>query len=401
MTRILFVDDEQRVLDGLRRSLHAMRSEWQAEFSRGGAEALKALEESHFDVIVTDMRMPGIDGAALLQIVMEKYPQLLRVVLSGESESAALIRSVGVAHQYLSKPCSVEELTATVSRAASLRRFLEDEKLRAILSRIDTLPSVPPLYLEMVKLLNSPYTSLDQVGRVIAKDMAMCAKVLQLANSAFFGRRQTISNPAEAAGLLGFNMLKSLSLAVHIFKVDTAADVAGFRLDELWQHSLKVSLFAERIAQTLSPRDTELRYQAQVAGLLHDVGRLVMARKLAVNFKAARELSAAKGISQVEAEKEIFGTSHAELGAYVLALWGLPDAVVEAVAFHHSPEQMTGDCRRRPVAAVHAADRLSHATTAEEMEQCVTYLSGLCTDLSAAAWGALAQSLAGGSAMVA
>lgn len=398
MTRILFVDDDQRLLDGLRRSLHVARSEWEMQFVCGAADALKALGAAPFDVIVTDIRMPGIGGEDLLKQVMERYPDLLRIILSGESDSSVLVRSAGVAHQYLSKPCSADDLKATVNRAVSLRRFLQDQRLREILSRIDALPSAPPLYLEIVRLLDSPYTSLEQVGRVIARDMAMCAKVLQLANSAFFGHRQAISSPAEAAALLGFNMLKTLSLAVHIFKMDSAPQVAGYRLDELWQHSLKVSLFAERIAQSLAPGRQELSYQAQVAGLLHDVGRLVMARNVTDRFKTARDLSASQAIPLLDAEKEVFGVSHAELGAYILALWGLPEAVVQAVAFHHSPDQIAGCAARTPIAAVHAADTLANAQSKEEADENVRYLAALYPELPLAGWMQLAQSVGAGTA---
>lgn len=391
MTRILFVDDEQRVLDGLRRSVYALRTEWQADFACGSADALKILELRQFDVIVTDMRMPGTDGSALLQHVMERHPELLRIVLSGEAEASALIRSVGVAHQHLSKPCSIEELKSTINRTVSLRRLLQDPNLRAVLSQIDTLPSLPPLYLEMVRLLNSPYTSLEQIGAVIAKDMGMCVKVLQLANSAFFGRRKQVSSPADAAGILGFNMIRSLSLAAHIFRADTPTGTPGFRLDMLWQHSLEVSVLADRIAKLIVPRDIDFRQQAQTAGLLHDVGRLVMARKLPGGYKAVQELHSSKNIDLVDAEREVFGASHAELGAYILALWGLPDTVVEAVASHHSPEHCRGNDPRRPDAAVYSANALAHAHSDAEIQQAASAIADLLPELAAKALADLAH----------
>jgi putative nucleotidyltransferase with HDIG domain len=375
--------------------VYPLRAEWHAEFACGGAEALEMVELQPFDVIVTDVRMPVVDGPALLEIVMQKHPELLRIVLSDESDSDGLIRSVGVAHQHLSKPCSIEELKSTVNRTVSLRHILQDPNLRAVLSQIDALPSLPPLYLKMVKLLDSPYTSLDQIGAVIAKDMAMCAKVLQLANSAFFGRRQKISSPAEAAGLLGFNMIKGLSLAVHIFQADASTGAPGFRLEALWQHSLKVSLFAERIAQATAPADRELREQAQTAGLLHDIGRLVIARKLTSGYQAARELCSSKGIEPLDAEREVFGVTHAELGAYILALWGLPEAVVEAVAFHHSPEHCEGGGAKRAAAAVHAANVLAHTNSDAEVEQAASALAGLLPQLPTVALLELAHSING------
>jgi putative nucleotidyltransferase with HDIG domain len=393
MRRILFVDDELQLLDGLRRSIYPLRAEWQTEFACGASEALKLLALQPFDVIVSGVVMPGIDGPTLLETVTKHYPELLRIVLSAQSDFATQIRSAGVAHQYLSKPCSIEELKSAVNRTVSLRRVLQDPNLRAILSQIDALPSLPPLYLKMVKLLDSPNSSLDQIGAVIAKDMAMCAKVLQLANSAFFGRRQKISSPAAAAGLLGFDMVRSLSLAVHIFQADASTGAPGFRLEALWQHSLKVSLFAERIAQAIAPANNEFREQAQTAGLLHDVGRLVIARKLPKGYQAVRGLCASKGIEAIEAEREVFGATHAELGAYILALWGLPEAVVDAVAFHHSPERCQTGGAKRPAAVVYAANVLTHANSDAEVEQAASALAGLLPRLSPAALVALTHSL--------
>ncbi len=395
MTRILFVDDEQRLLDGLRRSLYSLRGEWHAEFACGAAEALKVVESRPFDVIVTDMRMPGIDGSALLQLVRDAHPQVLRIMLSGQSEDTALIRSVGVAHQYLSKPCSLEELKSTVNRTVSLRRFLQDPDIRAVVSQIDSLPSMPQVYLEVVELINSPYTSVDQLGAVIAKDMGMCAKVLQLANSAFFGHRQRISSPGEAAGTLGFNMIRSLSLAANLFRADDPVPLPGFRLDALWQHSLDVSILAHRIAKSIAPGDRNFHDEAQTAGLLHDVGTLVIARKLPSGYLAVRELCSSKRIEVVDAEIEIFGASHAALGAYMLALWGLPDGVVEAVASHHSAERVAergqGSGAKCPDAAVYCADVLAHAKSEEEIERAASALAGLLRQLTASALADLAH----------
>jgi DNA-binding NtrC family response regulator len=114
LTRILFVDDEQRVLDGLRRMLRTMRAEWEMEFACDGLSALETLDKQAFDVIVTDMRMPEMDGSVLLSEVLAKHPALLRVALSGQSDMESKVCASGLVHSYLSKPCPMAELTGTV-----------------------------------------------------------------------------------------------------------------------------------------------------------------------------------------------------------------------------------------------------------------------------------------------
>src|SRR5690606_34045961 len=124
--RILFVDDEPHVLDGLRDLLHKRLREWEMSFALGGQEALTLLETRPFDVVISDMRMPGIDGVTLLRLVKERYPAIARIVLSGQAERDAVVNALPVAHQFLSKPCDVEVLYAVVERACGLQGLLQD-----------------------------------------------------------------------------------------------------------------------------------------------------------------------------------------------------------------------------------------------------------------------------------
>lgn len=145
--RILFVDDEPLLLSGLQRLLRPLRKEWNAACAAGGEEALVMLAQERFDVIVTDMRMPGMDGAELLNEVMRLYPDMLRLVLSGQSDLESVVKSAGVTHQYLSKPCSIEVMRDAVNRAVALHQLLANSALKQLLSRLHSIPSVPPLYL--------------------------------------------------------------------------------------------------------------------------------------------------------------------------------------------------------------------------------------------------------------
>lgn len=354
--RILFVDDETKVLGGLRRMLHPLRSEWEMEFATSGQEALTILAKAAFDVLVTDMRMPGMDGGKLLSEVMKQYPQIVRIILSGQSDQEMVIKTIATAHQYLSKPCDSETLKATVNRAFTLREIFMDKSLKELVSQVDSLPSLPSLYVALIEALQSPDTSIQKVGEIISKDIGMTAKLLQLVNSAFFGIRRHISSPAEAAILVGLDTIKALTFSIQVFSQFDPSKLSNFSIQTLWKHSLATGTLARQIIKSVNS-DSKVADDALMAGLVHDVGGLVLASKLSEQYDKALVLARDKGIAHWEAEREIFGSTHAEVGAYLLCLWGLPDQIVEAIAFHHCPNNCPVQTFS-PLTAVHVANAL-------------------------------------------
>ena len=368
MKRILFVDDEPNVLDGLRRMLRPMRKEWEMAFAPGGEEALDALAEKHFDVVVSDMRMPGMDGAQLLTEVKQRHPEIVRIVLSGHSEKETVLRSVGPAHQYLAKPCDPEQLRKIITQACALRDLLSEDSLRMLVSQMSTIPSLPKIYSEIIEELQLPEASIKRVGEIVSKDVGMTAKVLQLVNSAFFGLRHHVSSPSQAASFLGVDTLKALALSVHIFSQLDDDKIEGFCLDGLWNHSVVTGTLARRIADAEGCAK-QLCDHALMAGLLHDVGKLVIAANLPERYRAVFASVKGEGLELWEAERRILRNTHAEVGAYLLGLWGLPDPIVEAIAFHHNPSAHLGG-EFTALTAVHAANALEHETEDAAEQQC-------------------------------
>lgn len=361
MKRIVFVDDEQRVLDGLRRMLHPMRHEWEMAFVPGGKEALAVLNEKHFDVVVSDMRMPGMDGVQLLGEVKQRYPQVVRIVLSGHADKEEVLRSVGPAHQYLAKPCDPEQLRKVITQACALRDLLSEDSLRKLVSQMSTIPSLPQTYTEIIEELKSPNASIKRVGEIVSKDVGMTAKVLQLVNSSFFGLRHHVSDPSRAASFLGVDTLKALALSVHIFSQLDKVKIEGFCLDLLWNHSVATGALAKRIADAEGSAK-QICDNALMAGLLHDAGKIVIAANLPERYRAVLASVKSEGLEFWEAEQRILTNTHAEVGAYLLGLWGLPDPIVEAIAFHHNPSKCLGD-EFAPLTAVHVANVLEHELT--------------------------------------
>ena len=349
MRRVLFVDDEADILDGLEDTLRRNRGEWTMRFALGAQAALEELRRSRFDVVVADMRMPGMDGAELLSRVREEQPDVIRIILSGHTEDEAAMRAIPVAHQFLAKPCKSELLKRVIDRTCSLRDVLADETLRSTVTKLGSLPSLPQVYTELNEVLANPHATVGDVATVIASDAAMCAKIMQLVNSAFFGVGREITQVSQAVSYLGLSTVRVLALSLAVFRSFDGQPGACALAENLQHHTVLTARLATRIANEAD---------AFLAGMLHDIGKLVLA--VCRPGYTDRIHDAAQRGERIthQVEREEMGFSHAEVGAYLLSLWGLPYPTVEAVAFHHAPS--SADSGWSLAGGVHVADALLH-----------------------------------------
>ena len=362
--RILFVDDDVNVLDGLRNVLRKQRRVWEMVFAVGGPAALEEMKRGRFDVVVSDMRMPGMDGAALLQIVKDTYPGTARLVLSGHAERDAVMRALPVAHQYLSKPCDVDQLTTVINRTCALQAILHGEAIRAMVSHLDALPLAPRTYWEITQAAGKEDACLAEIGAIVEQDPALVAKVLQLVNSAYFGLAQPITSATLAVQYLGLELIKGVALAEQMFTLKVPHD-SGLSLEDQRQHSLLTARLAKHIAN-----DARRGEDVFTAAMVHDVGKVILACGLPALYSQVLDLATDRSQQCHVLEHSVFGASHAEVGAYLLGVWGLPLPIVEAVAFHHEPERAsTAD--RRVVASVHAADVVVEGITAGDDDRAI------------------------------
>jgi HD-like signal output (HDOD) protein len=352
--RILFVDDESNVLDGIRRMLHGERKRWDMQFVVGGEAALQACEKGSFDVVISDMRMPGMDGATLLGHIRDRFPGTARIVLSGYAEGMLATRAVNVAHRFLPKPCNAVELQNTIERVCALQEILLAPELRRIIGAVGELPSLSRTYVSLTQAVANPDSSIKQVADIIEQDVAMSAKVLQLVNSAFYGLAQDATSLRSAAAYLGMETIKNLALATETFRV-LAPDsrISESACEAIQQHAHRTAAIVGKL-----PLDKETRDCTIVAALLQDVGRLILASKMPNEFSAALALARERKCEPFEAEEEILGTSHAEIGAYLLGLWHIPDHAVEAIAHHHHPTRISHSGFDSSI-AVYVADLLT------------------------------------------
>jgi putative nucleotidyltransferase with HDIG domain len=360
MKKVIFVDDEKNVLNGYRRMLRKGLEGFEFIFASGGEQALTALQKNKIDVIVADIRMPGMDGVTLLRRVKQFYPTVVRIALTGHSDMVTSLHATLLVHQFLSKPCDAATLKTTLQRACTLSELLHDDDLQRLVLKLKSLPSPPFLYFQIMNEMQSPNSSTERVGKIVARDLAMTTKVLQLVNSAFFGLKEYVSDPVHATALLGMEVIRELVLSIHLFSEISQYKLEQLGLSSLWDHSLGVGTLARMIAQNGGlPR--KVSDQAFLAGLLHDVGKLVLAENMPERYYKGYWMGIQEGIQLFEAEEKVFGANHAQLGAYLLALWGLPDWVVAATAYHHRPEAKIED-GFSPVTAVHIANVLDHET---------------------------------------
>lgn len=362
--RLLFVDDDPMVLQGLERMLRTHRGEWEMEFAPGGVEALARLDARPPDIVVADMRMPGMNGAELLEAVRQRHPETLRLILSGYADRELMMQCLGAAHQYLAKPCSPEALAAAIRRLSALDGTLKKDALRRLVAELKSLPSVPGIYSELVETANRPDATLEDLSAIISRDVGISARILQLANSAFFGLHQKVSTLDEAIAYIGFETIRALVVSVHAFSQYEHVRMGGYTLEALWAHSLLVGDSARAIARC-ETNDRKIANQAFVAGLLHDVGKVVLAANLPDQYRDTVRTAREQQVDLTVIEERNLGATHADVGGYLLGLWGLPAAVVDAIAMHHQPERAGTDAFS-PVTAVHAANAFANADHSPE-----------------------------------
>lgn len=334
--RIIFIDDELNVLNSLRRMLRSKRSEWDMCFVQSGREALIKLAMEPFDVMVSDIKMPEMSGDSLLEETRQLYPSIIRIALSGQVSMEEVISGIKVVHQYISKPCKAEDLIGIIENTVSMKLVLTDPNMQTLLSKIDSLPVLPEIYLAIEEELKKDFSSVDRVADLITQEIALVAKILKLVNSPFFAFSRKIENINQAITLLGVDTLKSIILSTHLFTIHDSSSVPGFSLQALWQHSFRTSTFASLIAKSES-NDTEFLGRCRMGGLLHDVGKLILVSRFSDKYNEVLKLVRKEEYAVHEAEKEIFGTTHCEVGAYLIGLWGISQDIVESIWRHNSP----------------------------------------------------------------
>lgn len=336
-----------------------MHPHWEVRFCSSSLEALRLLAQEPFDALVAHAWLTDMQGLQLLNKVQKAYPEVCRVIVSDLSQRSSVVKCAGVAHLWISNPIEPETLRQVLDRSFGLNIWLSNPTVRALVARMRRIPSPPMLYIQVARALQSPDADIGEIAEKITKDLAMTAKLLQLANSASLGLRVPVSNVPDALKFLGLETTRSLILLAHAFSWCEPKRLK-LSIDNLWRHSLATGALARRIARE-EGATPEVIDECFLAGLLHDIGKLLLAVNLGNEYDVVVVKARERNIPLWQMEMEQFGATHAEIGAELLAIWNLPLPVIEALALHHYPSKLVSRTFG-PLVAAHAANVFHHAT---------------------------------------
>lgn len=369
---------------------------WSFTWVRSALKGLALLREENFEAVVANARLDEMQGTQFLDEVMRRKPHTLRFLVSHiPTMSPSLFSAVGTAHHLVAAPLDGHSLLETLQRASQTDPWSPAESAQELLARFRHLPSPPTLYFDVVRELESEDASMERVGELVSRDMAMTSKLLQVVNSAMFGLKVQVGSASDAVLYLGAETTKALLLVAHTFSYFDNLRPSGLSMEELWRHALITGRFAQCIAEAEGVEGPELSLSF-TSGMLHDLGKLALAANLPDKYAQAVAMSCRENWYSWEAEQAIFGVTHGEIGAYLLRIWGLPEDLIEAVALHHLPSQLLNR-KFAPITAVHVANVLAHELCSSSHAKVKTpmvdpdYLACLGLSLRLEDWRALCQ----------
>ena len=349
---------QQDIADDLKGGLGAPDSGWNLQFVNTGAEAISALENNDFEFVLSELALPDQDVAELFSQIRESHSGIVRFILSANDNRAIMMKAVSEAHQSIAKPVKMDTLRMQIRNSLALRGVLTDDKLHSRIAKISSLPTLPSIYNKLVAEMQSESASMQKIAGLIKQDVSLTAKLLQMTNSAFFGLSTRVENPLQAANLLGMETVKSLVLAAGVFSQFKESGLPGFSIDSIYNHSLAVGTSARHFANAfgLGRKHSE---DALMAGMLHDIGKLVLLTNFHDELAKAITIAQNENVPMHEAERQVLGVSHCEIGAHLLSLWGMSDLILEAVTLHDTPKNSA--CPMVNIlASVHIANAFDH-----------------------------------------
>jgi len=355
-TRLLFLGGTGSWFHEVEDAVLELRPVWSVQHVTDPGQVPGLLSSAHCDTLI--LHKDIVDGRKLIASMAEQFPHLHAFSLSEDVNRATPAPVAPPAADNVPAANSCVETAENVVRTVSLHQWTSQPSIRSLLGQIKKLPTLPRLHTQVTHELQSPNGSLEMVSQFVRQDPIMAAKFLQVINSAFFGLAYTISDPGEAVMFLGSVRTRELILMAGVFSQFDEIRCPGFSAEQIWQHSLQVARLAQGVA-LVQTEDPKLAEMAFTAGLLHDIGKLVLAGNVPEKYATAHKLQQFKKIQQSEAELTILNTTHAELGACLLGSWRLPLRIVEAVAWHHCPSK-SYDPGFSVLTAVHAGNALAH-----------------------------------------
>ncbi|MBI9071738.1 MAG: HDOD domain-containing protein [Melioribacteraceae bacterium] len=332
-TKILFLSKHKNHFDEILPKFKDEDDRFEFKYCKNTENPDKLLDENNFDIIIVDSEIEPIDIIEFLTLVKRKKPKAIRVAFANSSFKSMGTPLSQLCHRIFSNPLDPDHVYLTIKKFVSLKKYITNEKIVKVVNNISELPTLPDTYFKLETELSSENVSMHRISEIITHDMAFTSKVLQIVNSSFFGLKKKVTLPSQAVNYLGRNVLKSLILYHKLYLSFKINDDIKDYFEKMWIHSNKVGRFAEELIYQAYYNEIGMIEDAYIGGLLHDIGKVVM---LSVDgypydvFNLMKE----KQCRFSQAEYELYDVSHSDVAAYFLALWGLPERIVEAVYSH-------------------------------------------------------------------
>lgn len=376
---VLYVDGHKKTREELEEQLGYIAPEWQFTITSTLDDAERLLQSETIDALICRSDVNGQDADGLLRLSSEIHPYAVRILVEDTHRPRDIFLPATLAHRYLLSPVEPVQLVSAVEGPADMLSEIYSEALQKVIIKMSKLPSPPTLYSEVVNGISSPTGTLNDVSRIISKDASTSAKIVQLANSPFFGFTTRILDLSHAVFVLGMNTITGFVLVNGIVSDSKVFAASGVDPDRFLEHSVDVGLIARAIAIEKN-MPLEIVDMAYVSGLLHDIGRLFLAGSFSEDMATVSGLVQYRQLRVDVAEDMVFGATHSQVGASMLGLWDLPSEIIEAVLLHHRPDR-SSDVTFSPLTAVHVAkaivNKYESGITNSSLDIDTAYLSGL------------------------
>lgn len=354
-TSILFVTTDEKLMSELIRNIVPIQDDYTIFFADNGERCLQILANNKIDFVFSSANIIMPTGANILNEIKRLFPEVIRFALVPNLDNQTVAQISQYVHQLVPPPYTKETIVERIQRTLHIQKILNNEKVVNLVKNTTTLPSLPEIYIQIEQETAKPDFSLIKIANLISKDPNLTAKILQIVNSAYFGLQKEVTNINFALSYLGVNVIKSLIFYIHLFSHFKITSENRKHLEKFWQHSLVVASNSYHLANKYLQEKYEID-SSYTAGVLHDVGKFILLNTYTYPQNIIL-LAEQKAIDNLEAELEIYECTHAEIGAYLLGLWGFPLHIVEAVAYHHQPS-LLNKSKLNLATIIHLADFL-------------------------------------------
>jgi HD-like signal output (HDOD) protein/CheY-like chemotaxis protein len=351
--RIYFIDDAPELRKVLKTLLERIQPKWVVKDFADAASALAACEKEAPHLIISDQTMPKTTGTEMFDIIRKKYPEIIRILISGHASTANKIAS---AQQYLSKPFNIREIADTVKRAFAAQESLANPRFAKLVGSITSFPALPKNCVNLLQELEGDVNS-DNITRLISEDGGILTRALQLANSPLFHGGTVAEDAGAALVQLGTRNMRALVLSVHIFQGYENINLPEINYTKLWNHCCLTATIAQQLARKQSGGGS--LHDVFFAGLVHDLGRLILMENRREEYASACKQALAQKTGLEAVETQMFGKNNTELTGFMLQLWGMPESVCRTVTNHLEPWQQPGETAITPATILYVANFLA------------------------------------------